>query len=42
MGSNAASSGGSDTRDEKKQDSYAKQFRKNYTFKHFFREKQLF
>ena len=31
MGSNSASAGGSDTADERKQDSYAKQFRKNYT-----------
>ena len=30
MGSNAASSGGSDTADERRQDSYSKQFRKNY------------
>jgi hypothetical protein len=30
MGAGGASTGGSDTADEKKQDSYAKQFKKNY------------
>jgi hypothetical protein len=30
MGAGGASTGGSDTSDEKKQDSYAKQFKKNY------------
>ena len=30
MGSNSASTGGSDTADERRQDSYSKQFRKNY------------